>query len=75
MAFCASCGTALTAGARFCASCGAPTTPTERDARSRAEVRESRRVVSILFADVVGSTELAETLDAEAVRGPCQPGS
>src|SRR5204863_1737080 len=30
--------------------------------------REVRKIVTVLFADVVGSTELAERLDPEAVR-------
>jgi class 3 adenylate cyclase/tetratricopeptide (TPR) repeat protein len=69
MASCASCGSALTDSARFCAACGAATSSESFGGVSAAaEARESRRTVSILFADVVGSTELAESLDAEAVR-------
>ena len=69
MAVCANCGAALTATARFCPSCGtaaASATPPGRP--TAADHRESRRTVSILFADVVGSTELAEALDPETVR-------
>jgi class 3 adenylate cyclase/tetratricopeptide (TPR) repeat protein len=54
MATCARCGGALEAEHRFCPFCGAAV----------AE-REARKVVSALFADVVGSTALGERLDPE----------
>jgi class 3 adenylate cyclase/tetratricopeptide (TPR) repeat protein len=54
MATCPRCGGALEAEHRFCPFCGAPV----------AE-REARKVVSALFADVVGSTALGERLDPE----------
>ena len=53
---CASCGAALADEARFCSSCGAAI-----DASSR----EARKIVTALFADVVGSTSLGERLDPE----------
>src|SRR5256714_1955549 len=58
MAFCPSCGQAVAENARFCAACGAPlaTAPAPR---------EARKVVTALFADVVGSTVLGERLDPE----------
>ena len=47
-------------GFAFCPHCGAATTtPLEG---------EERKLVTVLFADVSGSTHLAETLDAEVVR-------
>ncbi len=55
---CASCGAPLTGEARFCSSCGAPV-------RGSAGAREARKVVTALFADVVGSTSLGERLDPE----------
>jgi class 3 adenylate cyclase len=62
------------AGARFCGECGAASRtvePTTADARpgagSPAPVAE-RRLVSILFADLVGFTTFAEDRDAEEVR-------
>ncbi len=55
---CSSCGEPVAQDARFCAACGAAL-----DARPTA--REARKVVSALFADVVGSTGLAERLDPE----------
>jgi class 3 adenylate cyclase/tetratricopeptide (TPR) repeat protein len=54
---CASCGAELTGEARFCSSCGAAVeAPAER---------EARKVVTALFADVVGSTTLGERMDPE----------
>jgi class 3 adenylate cyclase len=57
---CARCGAATEAGARFCASCGAPL---------EDHPREERRVVTVLFGDLSGFTELTERRDAEEVKG------
>ncbi len=78
---CSSCGAALLLDAKFCGECGTPTanlggpgvvrpdTPSasSRPPGSRHSVAE-RRVVSILFADLVGFTPFAEGRDAEEVR-------
>lgn len=56
---CDRCGQPLPAGARFCPSCGTPVTI--------AKVEE-RKVVTVLFADLVGSTTLAAALDPERFR-------
>jgi class 3 adenylate cyclase/tetratricopeptide (TPR) repeat protein len=61
-ATCARCGEPLPAGARFCPACAAPVAGGDESAASR-------RVVTVFFSDVAGSTELGERLDAEAVRG------
>jgi class 3 adenylate cyclase len=58
---CGNCGAALPAGARFCPACG---TPVETLAPSGQE----RKLVTVLFADVTGSTELGERLDPERLR-------
>jgi class 3 adenylate cyclase len=59
---CPSCGEELGEEFRFCPFCGAaqaePVTPG----------REERKVVSVVFADLAGSTEQAERLDPEDVR-------
>ena len=63
MATCGRCGAENTPEARFCNRCGtALPGATERDGR------ETRRVVTILFADLVGSTALSERLDPERWR-------
>jgi predicted ATPase/class 3 adenylate cyclase len=59
---CASCAAELAEDARFCSACGAPVQASE------AGPREARKVVSALFADVVGSTALGERLDPEDFR-------
>ncbi|HEX5936743.1 MAG TPA: AAA family ATPase [Actinomycetota bacterium] len=60
MAACTSCGNPLAEGARFCPNCGAPVAaaPEERE----------RKVATIVFADLVGSTRLAGDLDPERTR-------
>jgi class 3 adenylate cyclase len=55
---CSACGADLPAGARFCPACGAPT----------ASLPVERRLVTVLFCDLVGSTTLAETHDPEVLR-------
>jgi adenylate cyclase len=51
---CRKCGFGLREGARFCDSCGAPVT-------SRPDQAEYKQV-TVLFADVVGSMQLASVL-------------
>jgi class 3 adenylate cyclase len=57
---CPSCGRDNAPDARFCSNCGAAL------AGAPAERRE-RKVVTVLFADLVGSTARAEQLDPEDV--------
>lgn len=59
---CGACGESNPARARFCLGCGQPL----GDAPETAQ--ELRRNISIIFADLVGSTGLGESLDAEALR-------
>jgi class 3 adenylate cyclase len=58
---CASCGAALPAEARFCSSCAAP-------ADRGPEPSEERKVATVLFADLVGSTALGSEQDPERTR-------
>jgi len=60
MALCSECGTANTEGMKFCGECGSPL-------GERRPAREERRVVTVLFADVVGFTSRSESLDVEDV--------
>src|SRR5918998_3044624 len=62
MSPCPECGHANREGARFCDSCGSALA-----AVATAE-REERKVVTVLFADLVGFTSRAERLDPEDVR-------
>src|SRR5437773_10019336 len=65
MTSCPSCGHENPAGQRFCGDCGTPLDPAPA---RRIEVDEERKVVSVLFVDIVGSTERADGADPEDVR-------
>jgi len=60
MAICGSCGEEIPRNAQFCPTCGAPVTA-ERPA-------EERKLATVLFADLVGSTALAGVEDPERTR-------
>ncbi|HUH15429.1 MAG TPA: AAA family ATPase [Gaiellaceae bacterium] len=62
MSSCPSCGSENPDGFRFCGSCGSPL------AAGAPAAREERKVVTVLFCDLVGSTAQAERLDPEDVR-------
>ncbi|MGK4582689.1 AAA family ATPase [Kitasatospora sp. HPMI-4] len=62
---CPSCQGELPDTARFCLHCGAPTGPVGSSPARRAD---ERKVVSVLFCDLVGSTALSRRLDPEALR-------
>jgi predicted ATPase/class 3 adenylate cyclase len=70
---CGSCGTPNTAGAKFCGECGARLVADAAPAvaavapQAPASAAE-RRLVSVLFADLVGFTTLSEGRDAEDTR-------
>ena len=66
---CGSCGTANPPGQRFCGNCGTALGATAAPAAPSAPVPAAeRRLVSVLFADLVGFTTLSESRDAEEVR-------
>ena len=58
---CPACGADNPDGARFCNSCGA-------GLAVEASAPEVRKVVTVVFCDVTGSTALGERLDPEALR-------
>ncbi|TML49854.1 MAG: guanylate cyclase, partial [Actinobacteria bacterium] len=64
---CPVCGQENPAGFKFCGACGAAL-----DA-AVAPAREERKVITVLFADLVGFTSRAEKLDPEDVRGFLSP--
>ncbi len=64
-AVCAACEQENPPGARFCLACGAPL--------GSPDARDERRVVSVIFVDLVGFTARAEQLDPEDVRAVLAP--
>ncbi|HEX6489984.1 MAG TPA: adenylate/guanylate cyclase domain-containing protein [Gaiellaceae bacterium] len=58
---CATCGHEAAEPFKFCPECGSPATASEA-------ARELRKVVTVVFCDVTGSTALGERLDSESLR-------
>src|SRR3954454_3049615 len=61
MIVCASCGRENPEGFKFCGNCGAPL-------EASAPAREMRKVVTIVFCDLTGSTALGDRTDPETLR-------
>ena len=69
---CAACGHAVAAGARFCGGCGAALqapAPVAPAWTARGEIKQA----TVLFADIVGSTELVAELDPEQAMERLRP--
>jgi class 3 adenylate cyclase len=64
---CSNCGQENPEQARFCFACGQPLEAVE------AGTRDERRIVSVVFVDLVGFTGRAEQLDPEDVRAVLSP--
>ncbi|MFZ0181116.1 MAG: adenylate/guanylate cyclase domain-containing protein [Candidatus Dormiibacterota bacterium] len=60
MRSCPHCGESNPVRAKFCLACGTPL--------GESDGREARKTVTVLFADMVGSTELGDRLDPESIR-------
>jgi class 3 adenylate cyclase/tetratricopeptide (TPR) repeat protein len=69
---CAACGTLNPASVKFCGECGAPmgtdAAAPGTAAQAATESGSERRLVSVLFADLVGFTAASENRDAEETR-------
>jgi class 3 adenylate cyclase len=63
---CTNCGQENPQGAKFCNSCGSPLEEVRR-------AGEERRLISVLFVDLVGHTARSEQLDPEDVRSILLP--
>ncbi len=68
---CPSCGQTWTRSFRFCGNCGTPLDATRPAATGVTP--EERKVVTVLFADLSESTEMASRLDPEDLRGVLRP--
>ena len=65
---CASCGAPNSPDSKFCGECGTSLAPATPRTTGTTTVATERRLVSVLFADLVGFTTLSEHRDAEDVR-------
>jgi class 3 adenylate cyclase len=66
MITCPQCGQENPPLAKFCSECGAPLA-------AQSGLAEERKVVTVLFADLVGFTARSERLDPEDVRAILTP--
>src|SRR5256885_9577845 len=67
MSACPSCGHENAVGAKFCSECGAALIA------SASAARAERKILTVLFADLVGFTSRAEQLDPEDVQAVLAP--
>src|SRR5215211_4371369 len=66
---CGQCGRAIPPTARFCGACGTP----QAMPVPRVALQGERKQATVLFVDIVGSTELIAGLDAEQAGQRLQP--
>ena len=67
MSVCQSCGHEYVPGAKYCSECGSSLV------EPQASSHQERKVITVLFADLVGFTSRAEQLDPEDVRAFLSP--
>ncbi|WP_197506801.1 zinc ribbon domain-containing protein, partial [Mycobacterium sp. E136] len=65
---CATCGLEARATARFCRGCGAPLDELAAPATEVPIAGPARKTVTVMFADLAGSTTFEERVDAETAR-------
>jgi class 3 adenylate cyclase/tetratricopeptide (TPR) repeat protein len=65
---CGVCATANPPGTKFCGECGSPLVSEPAADPGRGMPAAERRLVSVLFADLVGFTTISESRDPEEVR-------
>ena len=65
---CAACGHTNPERAKFCLECGTRTAPAPSAPTPSPPNADMRKVVMIVFADLVGSTALHERLEPESAR-------
>ncbi|MGH2682394.1 MAG: AAA family ATPase, partial [Actinomycetota bacterium] len=72
---CPSCGQTWAPSFRFCGNCGTPLASSSggEPAAASGITPEERKVVTVIFADLSGSTEMATRLDPEDLRGVLRP--
>ena len=62
---CSACGNGNPHTAKFCSACGLQLASTPATVTPRVEFAPERRMLSVMFCDLVGSTELSSRLDPE----------
>jgi class 3 adenylate cyclase/tetratricopeptide (TPR) repeat protein len=63
MVVCPNCGKDNTQDSHFCSGCGSPL-----EVGGQTDARERRKMVTVVFCDLAGSTSMGERLDAESLR-------
>jgi class 3 adenylate cyclase/tetratricopeptide (TPR) repeat protein len=62
---CARCGQPAASSARFCSACGDPLAGVNAGPPGHVDSAGERRQITVMFCDMVGSTEMARQLDEE----------